>query len=444
MSLDPAQDGLADLFDLLRIPSHAGNPEARRASALACERLLAKAGFETVLAGPSDAPAVVAMLGGSGPERLVFYNHHDVMPPGDLTSWDRDPFKPRIEGDRLWARGASDHKASFVARLAAVRRLNAQDRLPVGITFLIDGEEEIGSPSLEAIILAERDRLTAAGGLYSGGARDEDGAMVIRAGCKGRCGIRLTVTAGEKDNHSKWAAVLPSASWRLIAALASLRDGATGEVFLEGFQDGVIGPDGEDEAALARLHFDRSAFLDQVGYGRLLPDAEFDPLRSLMFEPTFNIAWLGAGPGGGTVLPGSASALLDIRLVPGQTTEAMFALVRDHLARRGFSDVELRAEGGGDPDKCDLADPVVRALHRACDLTTTPYSVHPMGAGSGPRHLFRRHLGYSLVQDPGCSWQGSNDHAANENIMISHFYENRDLIERFLIAYGELAQAART
>lgn len=439
---DSSEEDLRDLLDLLRIPSHAGNAEAKKAAALHCETLLRRSGFDTTLCGPSDAPAVVATLTGTGSGSLLFYNHYDVVAPGDTAQWDRDPFGATLDGDHLVARGASDHKASFVARLAAVRKLRDRGGLPVGVSFLIDGEEEIGSPNLEDIILSQREHLRANGGLYSGGARAEDGSMVIRAGCKGRCGIRLTVRTSERDNHSKWAAVLPSAAWRLIATLAALRKDGTGDVLVEKFHDGIEGPDREDEAALDALDFDRAAFLRSVGHSAFRPDAAADPLRALMFAPTFNIAWLGCGTGSGTVLPGSASALLDIRLVPGQTAQGMFELVRRHLAARGFGDVELEMEGASDPDKCDLSDPVVRALQQACEIAGAPCDIHPMGAGSGPRHLFRRHLGFSLVQDPGCSWAGSNDHAANENIMVPHFHQNRELIADFLVAFSKMGRQA--
>lgn len=425
------------LEKLVRIPSHKGRKGARREAALLCVNMLEETGFETALSGPAEAPAVIAWLGEEKERRLLFYSHYDVMPPGDSTQWQTDPFTPTMVGDRLVARGVSDHKASFVARLAAVSRLKSEGRLQSGITFLIEGEEEVGSPSLESVLKTFAGRLRADGGLYSGGARDEDDRMVIRAGCKGRCGIRLSVTAADRDNHSKWAAILPSAGWRLVAALSSLRDEHTGRVLVDGFYDDVAGPDQGDEAALAKLRFDTEALLSAVGHKTLSEGARRDPLRALMFEPTFNLAWIDSGNGGGTVLPGTANAMLDIRLVPGQTSERVAALVAAQLTANGFGDIELVLEGGSEPDKCDLSDPVVVALEQACTDSGTDYCVHPMGGGSGPRHLFRSHLGYSLVQDPGCSWSGSNDHAANENIVLRHFDENRRLIEKFLIAYGQ-------
>jgi acetylornithine deacetylase/succinyl-diaminopimelate desuccinylase-like protein len=427
-----------ELLDkLLRIPSHAGNAEAKREAAFICVKMLTDVGFDSLMAGPHDSPTVIARLKTEGGKQLLFYNHYDVVDAGNIAQWQSDPFTPTLADGKLTARGSSDHKASFVARLAAVDRLKACGELQVGVTFLVDGEEEIGSPSLEAILISHREALGAAGGLYSGGARDDDGRMVIRAGCKGRCGIRLTVALGDRDNHSKWAAVLPSSAWRLVAALASLRDGTTDKVLVQGFLDGVLDPDPRDESALSLLHFDVKPMLEAVGYKALTPHAQSDPLRALMFDPTFNLAWIESGNGGGTVLPGAASAMLDIRLVPGQTQDNVADLVASHLKNKGFGDVKVSLEGGSNPDKCDLADPVVIALAEACMVSGERYCIHPMGAGSGPRHLFKHHLGYSLVQDPGCSWHGSNDHAANENIMVRHFDENSLLIERFLAFYAK-------
>ena len=435
---------IADLTGLMRIPGYAGNAGAKQASAAYCVELLNEAGFDSIIAGPADAPAIIASIDGNGPGRLLFYNHYDVVPSGDAATWVRDPFVPQVEDGVLYGRGASDHKASFIARLAAVRNLRQRGELPVGVTFLVDGEEEIGSPSLEDIILSNRHRLRGNGGLYSGGARSEGGGMVIRAGAKGRCGLELSVTLGDRDNHSKWAAVLPSAAWRLVSALASFHDARSDKLLLDGFLDGVRGPDNADEEALGKLHFDTGEFLKGVGHSRLRHGAAADPLRALMFSPTFNLAWIKSGSGGGTVLPGAASAMLDIRLVPGQTPERIAALIRQHLTARGYDDIEISQSGGSDPDKCDLDDPVVLALRKACANFSDDVDVHPMGAGSGPRYLFKKHLGFSLVQDPGCSWQGSNDHASNENIMTEHFHQNRALIEAFLVNYGDIAGRRET
>lgn len=427
-----------ELVELLRFLSYKGNSSGKLAAAEYCVGLLEEVGFKTLLVGNPEAPTIIARIDGNGPGRLLFYNHYDVLPAGNDADWRTDAFTPVMKDGLLYARGSSDHKASFTARLEAVRALVHRGALPVGITFLIDGEEEIGSPSLEKVIIENRDLLEAEGGLYSGGARAENGGMVIRAGCKGRCEIELSVTYGDRDNHSKWAAILPNPGWRLIMALASLHEALVEDAPQAGYRSGATGPDAHDLEAMAMLPFEPDAFLAGVGHQALRHDVKEDPLQSLMFSPTFNLAYLKSGTGSGTVLPGSATAKLDIRLVPGQHPDAMAAIVRSHLEKRGFDDVAVAYEGGSEPDKCNLDDPVVSALNKAASTFPGPVVIHPMGAGSGPRYLFRRHLNYSLVQDPGCSWAGSNDHGPNENIKLQHYFENCTLIEGFLLEYGKL------
>ncbi|MDP0926160.1 M20/M25/M40 family metallo-hydrolase [Paracoccus onubensis] len=433
MSVNDVPDrALAELIEWVRIPSHAGTADAKTEAARYCGALLEAAGFTVKFDGPAKAPAVIATLNPDAPNRLLFYSHYDVVAPGDPAAWDHPPFSGKVVDGTLHGRGTSDHKATFIARLEAIRRLQSENAMPLGISFLVEGEEEQGSTSLKGIIIRNRDLLRAGGGLYSGGARTESGQPVIRAGCKGRIGLKLTVALSPRDNHSKWAGLLQNSAWRLIAALATLYDGKRGQVLVEGYRDACVGPNAADEAALGKLDFDTNAFLASSGYEGLRGDIVADPLRLLMFEPTFNIAWLRSGPGGETVLPGNASAMLDLRLVPGQTPAQVEQMIRTHLANAGFADVGIEASGGSEPDKCDLGDPVVQSLHEAALRVHDECCLHPMGAGSGPRYLFRRHLGFNLVQDPGCSWAGSNDHAANENIRIAHFQQNISLMQEFL------------
>lgn len=439
---DVDEMAIAQLREFVQIPSHSRDPEARRAAAQFSANLLEAAGFEVCLHGRQDAPNVIANIGGNPGSGLLFYNHYDVVPPGEEKDWRHPPFAAVIEEGVLHGRGTSDHKASFIARLAAIRDLRERGALAIPVSFLIDGEEEVGSPGLEQTILENKTRLAAVGGLYSGGARSENGSMVIRAGCKGRCGLRLSVTLSDRNHHSKWAAMLRNPAWRLIAALGTLYDGREDIVLVDRVLDGIAGPDARDEEALQRLKFDVPEFLREVGHEALRADAAADPIRSLMFAPTFNLAWIKSGTGAGTVLPGCASAMLDIRLVPGQSSSAVAREIRTHLARHGFGDVIVEEAGGSEPDKCSLDDAVLCALVEAAEALRMNCVLHPMGAGSGPRHLFRRHLGYSLIQDPGCSWQGSNDHAANENIFVEHFLENRRLIETFLVHAGQSAPVA--
>lgn len=431
---------LDTLRTFVRLPSLASDGAGMLAAADYAEEQLRALGFTVWRHGPAERPVIFAELAGADPRYLLFYNHYDVTDPGPHDAWKYPPFSAQVAQGQLYGRGSSDHKASFVARLAAIRQLLQQGPLPVGVRFLLDSEEELGSPALEGILSEYGHELAAAGGLYSGGALDENDRPVIRAGSKGMCSLELTIVTAPQQLHSKWAAILPNPAWRLIAALNSLYNPHTETVLFEGFHDGIKDTDADDLRALAQLDFGVDAFMDEFRPVRIkAPVDQTDILRRLMFEPTFNLAHFSAGDGGRTVLPGKAVAILDMRLVPGQQSSRIARLIYDHLQQHGFNDVQLRHLGGSEADRCALSDPTVVALERAAEqVYGVAAQVHPSGAGSGPRWLFRKHLGISLVQDPGASWSGSNDHAPNENVRLDDFLANVQLVERFIREYATL------
>lgn len=431
-----------ELRDFVRLPSYAAHPTGRPAAADYAQKLLEDTGFRVWRHGAADAPVLFAELAGESGRWLLFYNHYDVTAPGDEAAWSVPPFSAEVKDSVMYGRGTSDHKASFVARVAAIRELLKQGgRLPVGIRFLVDSEEESGSPGLEDILRAHGPELQADGGLYSGGALDEKERPVIRAGSKGMCSLRLSVTTAAQHLHSKWAVLVPNAAWRLIAALNTMYEPETGRVLIPGFLDGVRPVTDLEREALAELDFGFDEFSEAVGMRHAAPGVtESNVLERIMFAPTFNLAYFSAGNGGRTVLPADAVAILDVRLVPDQDTGAMRELIASHLEANGFSDVKIETLGGSNPDKCDLGDPVVRALRVAAEETYGQRpQVHPSGAGSGPRYLFKKYLGISLVQDPGASWLGSNDHAADENIRLADYLANIELTRRFITHYARFA-----
>jgi acetylornithine deacetylase/succinyl-diaminopimelate desuccinylase-like protein len=428
------------LREFVRLPSVAGSPAGLLAAADHAGQLLISLGFRVWQRGSSDAPVLFAELAGIDDHWLLFYNHYDVTDPGSEGDWLYPPFAAEISEGMVFGRGTSDHKASFMARIMAIQALLARGPLPIGIRFLIDSEEESGSPNLETILRNHGHELTAAGGLYSGGALDEKNQPVIRAGSKGMCSLQLTVRTARQPLHSKWAVLVPNPAWRLVAAFASMYDPSTNKVLVPGFHDSIEAITTIERAAISKLDFGIEQFEAAVEPASLVPASDSSGLlERIMFEPTFNIAYFSAGDGSRTVLPNQATAILDIRLVPWQDSSHIRESIAAHLSSNGFSDIQITSLGEGNPDKCDLADPVVQALQQASSrVYNVDVQTHPSGAGSGPRYLFRKYLGISLVQDPGASWLGSNDHAANENIRIGDYLANIRLIERFITEYASL------
>jgi acetylornithine deacetylase/succinyl-diaminopimelate desuccinylase-like protein len=341
------QEALDLTRELCRKPSVSAEERALGETAELVETLLTGAGFETrQLTVDGAPPAVYGELAGEGDASLLLYNHYDVQPVDPIELWDSPPFEPTLRDDRLYARGAADNKAEIGVRLATIRALRgAGDSLPLTIRWIVEGEEEVASPHFEAIVEQNADLLRADGCLWEGSGLAMDGRPEIARGFKGNLAIKLDVQALTSDAHSGTAGVLPSAPWRLHAALESIR-GADGTVRVGGFHDAVREPSARAREAVAeqspsiedelREFFGVEEFVDGLT-GLALRE-------QLTFFPTCNICGIHTGYGGPgikTVLPGHASAWMDFRLVPDQRPAEGFDLIRSHLDAQGFSDVAL-------------------------------------------------------------------------------------------------------
>lgn len=194
---------------------------------------------EPVDGGP---PLVVAEVPGDTPRTLLIYNHYDVQPPEPLDEWTSDPFAAEIRDGRLYARGAQDTKGNIMARVAAVETwLRVRGRLPVTVKFLIEGEEEIGSPHLGETLRARPDLARADACLWESGAKDHKDVLNIYLGVKGILYVDLEATGARRDLHSASAGMVPNPAWRLVWALGTLK-GPHEQVRIGGFYDHVAQP----------------------------------------------------------------------------------------------------------------------------------------------------------------------------------------------------------
>ncbi len=334
------QEALDLTRELCRKPSVSAEERALGETAELVETLLTGAGFETrQLTVDGAPPAVYGELAGEGDASLLLYNHYDVQPVDPIELWDSPPFEPTLRDDRLYARGAADNKAEIGVRLATIRAMReAGDALPLTIRWIVEGEEEVASPHFDAIIEQNADLLRADGCLWEGSGLAMDGRPEIALGFKGNLAIKLDVQALTSDAHSGTAGVLPSAAWRLHAALESIRRAR--EAVAE------QSPSIEDEL---REFFGVEEFVDGLT-GLALRER-------LTFSPTCNICGIHAGYGGPgikTVLPAHASAWMDFRLVPDQRPAEVFDLIRSHLEAEGFSPRHRRRRASDRQASVDL------------------------------------------------------------------------------------------
>ncbi len=356
---------------------------------------------------------------------LLFYTHYDVQPPEPLELWESPPFEPTRKGDRVYGRGISDDKGNIAARLAAIRAfMEVRGGLPCNLKFFVEGEEEIGSPNLPALIEQRGQDFKADACIWEGGGRNMSGDPFMYLGLKGVLTVKLSVRKLAGDAHSSYGTVLPSAPWRLVHALATLRDG-TGRVLIPGFYDKVRGATRAEDAAVAKLPDETAEWKRTFGTDDLLGGLEGLPLRRRhLFEPTATINGFMSGyngPGMKTVLPAEAGARMDFRLVPDMRPDDIFGKLRAHLDKHGFQDVETEMMAGVNPARTAMDSPWVKMVAQTAEeIYGRPPVISPTMAGTGPMYDFGITLDMPIATS-GVDHPSHKIHAPNENITVEDF-----------------------
>ena len=415
------------LEKLCRQPSVAAQNKGMAEMADLVEALLKEAGFATRRLKVQGAPDYVyGERSGRSPFTLLLYNHYDVQPAEPLELWESPPYEPAVRDGKLYARGVSDNKGEIAARLAAIRALiAAYGELPITLRWIIEGEEEIGSPHFGAVASGYTSLLKADGCLWEGSGFDIEDRPELMLGAKGMLYVQYEVQGISQDAHSGSAAFLPSAAWRLVGALASLRD-AVGMIRIPGFFDNVLPPNqAQVDALVAQPDMDdlmRSMYkIDRFVNGV----TGLERRKQAAFTPTSNIAgiWSGyTGEGVKTVLPAKAMAKMDFRLVPNQDPDDILKKLRSHLDAEGYTDVKITRLGGAEPVVTPLDHPLVQRIKAIAEAFSSKQAhINPLVGGTLPLlGDLRRYVGVPGLAAPGnVSYWASGAHAPNENIRLS-------------------------
>jgi acetylornithine deacetylase/succinyl-diaminopimelate desuccinylase-like protein len=419
-------DAQALLERLCRQPSVAAQNWGMAEMADLVESLLRETGFSTQrLLAEGAPPMIYGELRGRSPYTVLLYNHYDVQPPEPLELWHTPPFEPTVRDGKLYARGSSDNKAEIATRLTAIRALLAvYGELPITLHWMIEGEEEIGSPHFGAIASSYSHLLQADGCLWEGRGFDPTGRPELGLGSKGLLYVQLDVQGTGIDTHSSMATVLPSAAWRMVQALATLRT-SDGHIRIPGFYDAVRQPTPAQLAAIADQPDTDAEVREAYKVDQFVDELTGAALRERQaFTPTCNIAGLVSGytgQGSKTVLPAKAMAKIDFRLVPDQDPQDILAKLQAHLAAQGYEDIKITVFGPADPVVTPLEHPFVQSIATIAEsFEGKRPSITPISGGTLPfLGDFRRYVGVPGLSAPGNGTYWANGaHAPNEHVRL--------------------------
>ena len=429
---------ITELAALCSVPSVSSQGGDLTTCALAVAAMFERRGFDVRIFETSAQPVVYAERG-SGPRSILFYNHYDVQPAEPLDLWTSPPFDPARRDGALFARGAMDDKGEFVSRLAALDAfLATHPTNGLYLKALVEGAEEIGSPGLEAFVGGHADLLAADACIWEAGGIDSSGRPRIDLGLRGMLYVELTCRTMTRDAHSGDAHALPNAAWRLLRAVASLKD-EDERVLIPGFYESVRPLSAKTRAFTERIPPPDPSWAKSLGVRGFAGGRKPEALAGAVFEPTCNIAGFSAGhagPGAKTVIPSQASCKIDFRLVPDQEPDVVERRLRAHLDARGFDDVEMSVHGRILPAVTDPEAPIIQiAIDSARDAWGKEPVVVPMAGGSGPMAVFTKILRLPVVS-VGCSYPGSRKHAPDEHVRIDDFAKGAKHVARILAAFG--------
>jgi acetylornithine deacetylase/succinyl-diaminopimelate desuccinylase-like protein len=411
-----------DLEDLVRIESVSADParasEVQR-SAEAVAALFRAEGFGEVdiVSADGGAPAVIARKAGpAGAPTVLLYAHHDVQPENDHADWDSPPFEPTERGDRLYGRGAADDKAGIVAHLGALRTFG--DDLPVGVTMFIEGEEEVGSDTLPALLAEHRDRLAADVIVIADSGNWDIGEPALTTSLRGLVRLDVEVRTLTHAVHSgMWGGLVPDAIMALTRLLDSLWDEA-GNVAVQGLHSG---PAADVEYPEERLRAESGAApgVEWVGDGPVV--------ERLWTRPAITITGLDAPQvdGASNTLTPAARAKISMRIAPGDTTESALACLRRHLEEHvpWGATLTTTVVDTGEATAIDATGPAYDAAREAFTEAWDGTAPVDMGVGGSIPFIaeFLEAFPEASVLVTGVEDPDTRAHGANEGLHLAEF-----------------------
>lgn len=439
---------LNELLELLRIPSISARSEHKddmtRCAEAVKQRLL-EAGADTVTIYPTAGHPVVygeKIFDASKPTVLV-YGHYDVQPADPLELWNSGPFDPVIKDGKIYARGSCDDKGQFYMHVKALETMTKTNTLQANVKFIIEGEEEVGSPNLATFVKANKELLKADVILISDTSMLSMDTPSIDIGVRGLSYIEVEVTGPNRDLHSGvYGGAVANPVTMLAKMIASCHD-ENNHITIPGFYDDVVESTTEERAKMAQAPFNEEEYKKDLGVSSLWGEKGYTTNERTGIRPTLEVngIWGGyTGEGAKTVLPSKAFAKISCRLVPNQSSKKMTEKVLNYFKSIAPAGVTVKAEEhhGGEPYMTPIDSNEYRAAAKAIHTTFGKDPIPVRGGGSIPIcALFEKELGLKIVF-MGFGLDSDNLHSPNEKYDIFNFYKGIETIPYFHQYYVEM------
>lgn len=386
---------ISELSEFLSIPSVSTAPEhkanVQKAASFIADKLR-NIGMENVQIFPTPRHPIVFgeyLHAGISQPTILIYGHYDVQPEDPIELWNTPPFSPTTIGDNLYARGASDMKGQIYACVSAIQSIKNTGEIPVNIKFILEGEEEIGSPSLKDFLTAHKDLLKSDVALNTDAGMSRKDLPSITYGLRGLAYFELNVFGPDHDLHSgSYGGVVHNPA-QVLADLISKMHDENGKVTLPGFYDLVKPLSDSERAELSKYSTTENEYLSQTGAPALWGEKEFSPSERIGARPTLEVnGFLSGftGEGSKTIIPAKAMAKISTRLVPDQKPELVYKQLSEFLELNAPKSVrwELKDLSTGSPSISDIHMPASKALAMAFDEVWGTSPAYKREGGSVP------------------------------------------------------------
>lgn len=439
---------LSELLELLRIPSVSAKNE-HKADMQVCadmvrQRLL-EAGVDTAVIHATDGHPVVyaeKMVDSSKPTVLV-YGHYDVQPAEPLELWSSGPFDPVIKDGKVFARGSCDDKGQFYMHVKAFETMVKTGTLTSNVKFIIEGEEEIGSPNLAKFVVTHKDLLKADVVLISDTSMISMEHPSLDIGVRGLSYIQVEVTGAARDLHSGvYGGAVANPAAILCQMIASCHD-SHNHITIPGFYDDVVEATPDERRLMAGAPYNEELYKADLGVKELWGEEGYSTNERTGIRPTLEVngIWGGyTGEGAKTVLPSKAYAKISARLVPRQSSAIITKKLLDYFTGIAPEGVTVKAEEhhGGEPYMTPIDSVAYKAASKAIETTFGKQPVPVRGGGSIPIcALFEKEL-HNKIVFMGFGLDSDNLHSPNEKFELFNFYKGIETIPYFHRYFAEM------